>query len=179
MKILWNIFWVSNPIYNWISTCKSPLSCKNLIFRNIFSYLLAIYPTPHFLQFNHTAKAHSLWSLGYGLNSRGAEVRFLARKNFISSFKRINRYGAPLTSYVMVVGVSFSERTAAPPWSWLRTLRVPGAVFIPPPHMASSLAQRQIFINKLSYEAFPACVKGTGGSLSERILPRRETGYPP
>lgn len=47
--------------------------------------------------------------------------------------------------------------------------------FIPPPHMASSLAQRQIFFNKLSYEAFPACVKGTGGSLSGRILPRRET----
>lgn len=178
MKIFWNIFWVWNSIYNWICTCRSPLRCWNLTFRNIFSYLLAIYTTPHFLQFNQSAKTHSVWSLGYGLNSRGAEIRFLARKNFISSLKRINRYGALLTAYAMAGGVSFPERKAAPPWSWLRTLRVPITVFIPPPHMASSLAQRQIFFNKLSHEAFPDSVKVTGGSLSRRIRPRRETGYP-
>jgi hypothetical protein len=106
MKIFWNILWGSTPIYNWISTYRSPLRCKNLTFRNIFSYLLAIYPIPHFLQFNHTAKAHSVWSLGYGLNSRVVEVRFLARKNFISSLKRINRYGDLLTAYVMAAGGS-------------------------------------------------------------------------
>jgi len=81
-------------------------------------------PHPRFLQFIHTAKVHSVWSLGYGLNSRGAEVRFLERKNFISSLKHINRYWALVTAHVMAVRVSFPEIKAAPPSSWLRTLRI-------------------------------------------------------